>query len=260
MGWCADYPDERNWVHELFHSTEGINRIRWSNPTFDTLVEQAAASTDPATRKQLYKQAEEILCAEQAGIASLYYYTSVTLTKPYLERTYAPLGAQHVDKWRMTNVQVDLPPSGGQVGSIDGETTLTFGAGAFADSVVLTYTPCTPYPPGTPAGAPADRAYADIGRCFEVEATYSSNGQPAQLVSGQTYTVTLHYTELETKEANPDTLALYHWAGSQWARESSSAVDTARNLVMATPGQLGTWTVLGEKVYYLYLPTVVRAN
>jgi oligopeptide transport system substrate-binding protein len=101
LGWCADYPDENNWVLEVFHSTKSANRIRWSNPEFDRLTEQAAAESDPAKRKQLYFQAEKILCVDEAAIAPIYYYTRVVCTKPYVERTYAPLGGEHYYMWKV---------------------------------------------------------------------------------------------------------------------------------------------------------------
>jgi len=101
LGWCTDYPDENNWVLEVFHSTKGSNRIKWSNATFDQLVEQAAYESDPAKRKELYYKAEKILCVDEAGIIPLYYYTRNTLTKSYVSRTYAPLGGQHIDKWKV---------------------------------------------------------------------------------------------------------------------------------------------------------------
>ena len=28
FGWCADYPDENNWVHDLFNAQDGANRVR----------------------------------------------------------------------------------------------------------------------------------------------------------------------------------------------------------------------------------------
>jgi len=101
LGWCADYPDENNWVLEVFHSTKGSNRIRWSNAEFDQLTEQAAFETDPAKRKELYFKAEKILCVDEAGIIPIYYYTRVVLTKSYVTRTYAPLGGEHINFWKI---------------------------------------------------------------------------------------------------------------------------------------------------------------
>ena len=101
MGWCADYPDENNWVLENFHSKKGSNRIKWSNPEFDRLCEEAAAASDPAKRKELYAQAEKILCVDEAAIIPVYYYTRVVCNKPYVQRTYAALGNEHYDKWKV---------------------------------------------------------------------------------------------------------------------------------------------------------------
>ena len=99
LGWCADYPDQNNWVYECFHSQYGANNICWYNEEFDTITSEAAKETDPDTRKELYKRAEEILCEEEAGIAPIYYYTNVLMVKPYLQRFYS--GLNHIYKWRI---------------------------------------------------------------------------------------------------------------------------------------------------------------
>ncbi len=106
LGWCADYPDENNWVLEVFHPAKGSNNAKW-NPEdpaaqrFMEVTEKAAASSDPEERKQLYFEAEKILTADEAIIIPLYYYTRNVLTKPYVKRTYAPLGGEHFDKWKI---------------------------------------------------------------------------------------------------------------------------------------------------------------
>ncbi|MBC7263297.1 MAG: peptide ABC transporter substrate-binding protein [Chloroflexi bacterium] len=104
LGWCADYPDENNWVLEVFHPTLGSNDPKWSGPAaeeFARLTEEAAATSDPAKRKELYFKAEKILCVDEAVIAPIYYYTRVVCTKPYVERGYAPLGGEHIDRWKV---------------------------------------------------------------------------------------------------------------------------------------------------------------
>ena len=99
--WCADYPDQNNQVTEVFHSTKGVNPIKWSNIEFDQLTEDAAAALDPEYRKELYFRAEKILCVDEAGIIPIHYSTRAVLTKPYVERTYSPSGGQHIDKWKV---------------------------------------------------------------------------------------------------------------------------------------------------------------
>ncbi len=99
MGWCADYPDANNWVNEVFHSASGSNYANYYNPDYDAAVEQAARETDPAIRLDLYRQAETLFCDVDAGIAPIYYYSIVNLTKPYVVRTFAPLGGEHWEQW-----------------------------------------------------------------------------------------------------------------------------------------------------------------
>jgi oligopeptide transport system substrate-binding protein len=109
LGWCADYADNNNWVHEVFNNQEGANRLRRGclDATctevemleFDELTEEAGKLTDPEKRKEIYRQAEMILVEEEAAYAPIYYYTRVVLNKPWLTRTYQELGGEHWDKW-----------------------------------------------------------------------------------------------------------------------------------------------------------------
>lgn len=104
MGWCLDYPDENNWVLENFHTTKSLNNPKWSGPNaveFDRLTEEAALSSDPAKRKELYFKAEELLTVTDAVIAPIYFYTTVVMTKPYVERTYSKAGHQEFWYWKV---------------------------------------------------------------------------------------------------------------------------------------------------------------
>ncbi len=100
--WTADYPDEDNWVFHNFHSIQGANRIHWKSAEFDRLVEEARASTDSARRKELYAQAEKLLCVDEAAIVPILHSTQVVCTKPYVVRTYSPLGNEHIDRWTIS--------------------------------------------------------------------------------------------------------------------------------------------------------------
>lgn len=106
LGWCADYPDENNWTLEVFHPLKGANRTKWDPESetakkFMQLTEDAAAEPDPDKRAELYFEAETLLCSEEAIIIPIYYYTVVACTKPYVERTYAPLGGEHWELWKL---------------------------------------------------------------------------------------------------------------------------------------------------------------
>jgi len=109
-GWCADYPDANNFIREVFASGGATNNvdengnpsggISWYNQEFEDLVAQAAVETDPATRLDLYAQAEEIINVTDAAIIPIYFYTGVSVTKPYIVRTFAASGGgQALEKW-----------------------------------------------------------------------------------------------------------------------------------------------------------------
>lgn len=74
LGWIADYNDPDNFLYAAFDS-ESTQRVgRFSNPSFDRLVRQAATlANDPAARQRLYIEAERIL-ADQAAILPIYHY------------------------------------------------------------------------------------------------------------------------------------------------------------------------------------------
>ena len=59
LGWCADYPDPQNWL-SVYWKTGGFGeRIGYSNPDFDALVDQADVELDPAKRAELYAAGAE---------------------------------------------------------------------------------------------------------------------------------------------------------------------------------------------------------
>jgi oligopeptide transport system substrate-binding protein len=84
MGWSADYPDPDNMLRVTFHSKEGMNTPRWSNPRFDALVENAKRVADQDQRMQLYRQADHILVNEQAVIMPIGYSQGWMLVKPWV--------------------------------------------------------------------------------------------------------------------------------------------------------------------------------
>jgi hypothetical protein len=129
-------------------------------------------------------------------------------------------------------------------------TSLTFPAGAFTDTVSLTYRHLW-----------LDQKVNDlvgIGRIFEFETVYTPTNQTAYLASGQSYTITVEYTDTERGPTREETLALYYWQGDHWERESSSIVDSGNNIIIATPNHLSAlWAVLGE-TRRTYLPVVLK--
>jgi oligopeptide transport system substrate-binding protein len=109
LGWCADYADENNWVHEVFNSDAGANRLRRNclDPNcgettmseFDELTYQAQQSLDPTERAELYLEAERILSEVEAAVAFIYHYTTVGVCKPWLQRNYPTVGPNDFFNW-----------------------------------------------------------------------------------------------------------------------------------------------------------------
>ena len=101
LGWCADYPDENNWLNEVFNSKSGQNYAKFFNKDFDALVEEAAFEPDPAKRQELYKQAEDIFIDQEVAIAPIYYYTYVRLYKPWVTPVISPVSGDPVAEWKI---------------------------------------------------------------------------------------------------------------------------------------------------------------
>ena len=142
-----------------------------------------------------------------------------------------------------------IPPTGGNLSSTSGDTQFIFPAGAVTQTITIVYRHLwTDQDTGPLTG---------IGHTFEVTAVYSDTGQPAQLAPGQTYTITVRYTDAEKGPVIENTLAFYYWNGSSWVKEPSSVVDTVGNTVRATPNHFSLWAVLGE-TRRIYLPLVLR--
>jgi len=102
LGWCMDYPDANNWTREVFaiggHEEKAT---QWRNEEFTKLLEEAALEKDLVKRQDMYAKAETILCYEDAVIIPIYWYTRVTVTKPYVNRTFSQHGHEALEKWSL---------------------------------------------------------------------------------------------------------------------------------------------------------------
>jgi len=111
MGWCADYADESNWVHDVFNIERGGNTLRRncldpncnevSASEFDELTKAAALEPDPAKRMEMYAEAERILSEQEVAYAPLYHSTKSSLTKPWLLLNHPLLGGVDIYNWKL---------------------------------------------------------------------------------------------------------------------------------------------------------------
>jgi oligopeptide transport system substrate-binding protein len=83
LGWCADYPDPQNWLSVYWKTGAFGERIGYSNPEFDALVDQADKELDPAKRADLYQQAQDLLVAG-APVAFAWNNVNTYLVKPWV--------------------------------------------------------------------------------------------------------------------------------------------------------------------------------
>ncbi len=111
LGWCADYPDEQNWL-SVYWKTGGFGeRIGYSNADFDKLVDQADTELDPAKRTQLYADAQKLL-TDGAPVAFGWNNVNNYLVKPWVKGIVT------------TPQDSDFPGSTGGVTQIDIDTTM----------------------------------------------------------------------------------------------------------------------------------------
>lgn len=75
LSWAADYNDPDNFLREIFKTGGQYNYGKFSNSEFDSLVDRASKSNDPAERQELYIQAERILCETEAALIPIYHAT-----------------------------------------------------------------------------------------------------------------------------------------------------------------------------------------
>ena len=109
LGWCADYPDQQNWLSVYWKTGAFGERIGYSNADFDKLVDQADTELDPAKRAQLYADAQRLL-TDGAPVAFAWNNVNNYLVKPWVQGIVT------------TPQDSDFPGSTGGVTQIDIDT------------------------------------------------------------------------------------------------------------------------------------------
>jgi oligopeptide transport system substrate-binding protein len=80
LSWIADYPHPQDFLGLLLRTGSTSNMGHWSNTDYDALLEQAAATADPAEQAVIYGQAQDIL-AREAPVVPVYYDRSFALSR-----------------------------------------------------------------------------------------------------------------------------------------------------------------------------------
>jgi len=79
--WVGDYDDPNTFL-DCFVTGRGNNRTGWSDPTYDSLLNQALAETNPTKRLQLLASAETILVTQALPIIPLYHFVGCLMFDP----------------------------------------------------------------------------------------------------------------------------------------------------------------------------------
>ena len=112
LSWCTvDYADTAGMLWSTFYSGGNLAEwTHWSNDVFDSLLREAAATSDVDARAALYAEAEEILVRQEAAVIPIYWQNSGILTGPRIWRTYSATGGiEHLEKWAVLAVDAPTP-------------------------------------------------------------------------------------------------------------------------------------------------------
>jgi oligopeptide transport system substrate-binding protein len=83
LGFGEDYHHPENWL--LPFTSEGVlNTGGYSNPEFDSTVDQALNESDPGEAVKLWQEAERILVDEDVAICPLFAAENTWVVKPYV--------------------------------------------------------------------------------------------------------------------------------------------------------------------------------
>jgi oligopeptide transport system substrate-binding protein len=84
--WLGDYNDAYTFLQYL-KSNFGINLPHYHNPDYDLLLTRAATEVEPAKRRALLQQAEQVALRDHPLIP-IYFYVNKHLVKPEVEGWY----------------------------------------------------------------------------------------------------------------------------------------------------------------------------
>jgi hypothetical protein len=151
-----------------------------------------------------------------------------------------------------TIVATTIPTTGGELAAEISGASYIFPANTFTSAVILTHT----FRPA--AQAPSTGNLLGVNHFYQLNAVYSDTRQPAQIAPGQSYSVSIQYTDTDLGAAIENSLQLYYWDGVYWSPQGiTSTVNITRNVLVAQVDHLSLFAVLGE-TRQIYLPLLRR--
>lgn len=97
FGWIGDYNHPHTWL-DTYLSYSNNNWTRWKSPEFDGLLQSAAEEGNPEKSIRLYREAEK-LAVDSFARLPIYFYTKLTMMKPYVKGNWVNASNKHPVKW-----------------------------------------------------------------------------------------------------------------------------------------------------------------
>jgi oligopeptide transport system substrate-binding protein len=83
--WIADYPDAENYLSVFYGKNPAPpNYMRYKNPQFDKLYEDALEEKNDSLRMKIYQRADQLMIKD-APVVPLWYDMVIRLVKPYVK-------------------------------------------------------------------------------------------------------------------------------------------------------------------------------
>ena len=95
--WIGDYNDPNSFL-DIWLTGGDNNQTGWSNPEYDRLIGEAAATVDSAARFNAFQRAEAILI-DEAPVLPVYFYTHAFLIRPEVKSWYPTILDHHPYKY-----------------------------------------------------------------------------------------------------------------------------------------------------------------
>jgi peptide/nickel transport system substrate-binding protein/oligopeptide transport system substrate-binding protein len=111
--WYADYPDPDNFLYVLAHSESPTNRMGYSDPRVDLMLEQARRETDYMKRVELYREVEKRIMAD-APLICQHINSFNCLLQPWVKGV--EIGYLGPSYMRLNRAWIDDGASGGRNG------------------------------------------------------------------------------------------------------------------------------------------------
>jgi oligopeptide transport system substrate-binding protein len=91
-GWQMDYPSIENFLAPIYKTNASSNDTNYSNPKFDTKLDEAAAATNPDEANKLYQEAEAILAEDLPGFPMWSYAVTAGWSDRVTDVKITPFG------------------------------------------------------------------------------------------------------------------------------------------------------------------------